>query len=79
MPLHRLFVPPNFYSDDDKAAIADAITNCYPMLPAFYVVVIFIDVEKKNFYVGGQRRDNFVRFSIEHIARRYTKWVILPI
>lgn len=79
MPLHRLFVPPNFYSDADKEAIADAITKCYPMLPPFYVVVLFIDVEKKNYFVGGEHRVDFVRFCIEHIARQFTKYVLLLI
>ena len=76
MPLHRLFVPPNLYSEADKSAIAAAITGVYPMLPAFYVVVIFITVEKGDFYVGGKQRHDFVRLAVENIARKLAEWVL---
>jgi len=72
MPLHRLYVPPNLYSAEDKSAIAEAITKVYSMLPAFYVVVLFINVGEEDFYVGGQRNDNFVRISVQHIARNFS-------
>lgn len=70
MPLHRLYIPPNLYSAEDKGAIADAITKVYSHLPAFYVVVLFINVDKEDYYVGGQRRDSFVRISVQHLARQ---------
>lgn len=38
-------------------------------LPAFYVNVIFIDVDENALYVGGEPKDNFVRIVVEHIAR----------
>lgn len=68
MPLHRIFVPPNLYSEEDKSAISAAITDVYKILPAFYVVVIFITVEKGDYYVGGEKRRDFVRFAVENIA-----------
>lgn len=70
MPLHRLYVPPNLYSTEDKATIAAAITKVYSNLPEFYVVVLFISVDKDDFYVGGKKSDAFVRISVQHIARQ---------
>jgi phenylpyruvate tautomerase PptA (4-oxalocrotonate tautomerase family) len=73
MPLHRLYVPPKLYSAEEKSAIAEAITKVYSNLPAFYVVVLFISVDKEDYYVGGRRSDNFVRISVEHIARQFAE------
>ena len=75
MPLHRWFVPPHLYSDDDKAAIAKAITSCYPTLPPFYVVVLFVDIQENSYFVGGEKNNNFVRIGIEHLARHFSEWV----
>jgi hypothetical protein len=72
MPLHRLYVPPNLYSAEDKSAIGDAITKVYSSIPAFYVVVLFINVGEEDFYVGGQRNNNFVRISVQHVARQFS-------
>ncbi|KAJ7598094.1 putative oxalocrotonate tautomerase [Mycena floridula] len=69
MPLHRIYVPPSLYSEAEKAALAGAITKIYSFMPSFYVVVIFIDVPKTNYFVGGQKTDNFVRFVVHHVAR----------
>jgi phenylpyruvate tautomerase PptA (4-oxalocrotonate tautomerase family) len=78
MPLHRLYVPPHLYSVDDKAAISAAITNVYSKtLPEFYVVVLFINVDKDDFYVGGKRSDTFLRISVQHIARQMAEQVVL--
>ena len=35
---------------------------------AFYVVVVFHDVPKDSLFIGGVPRNDFVRFSIDHIA-----------
>lgn len=77
MPLHRWFVPPTLYSREDKAAIAAAITSIYTGLglPAFYVLVLFVPVDKDDFYVGGKPDDKFVRIGIEHIARQFPEYV----
>ncbi|KAJ7587338.1 putative oxalocrotonate tautomerase [Mycena floridula] len=71
MPLHRIYVPPDLYSDDEKAALSEAITRIYKSLPTFYVVVIFIDVPKNNYFVGGKETDSFVRFVVHHVARHF--------
>jgi len=76
MPLHRLFVPRKLYSADDKSAIAEAITKVYVSLPPFYVVVLFVDIDKEDYYVGGQRRDDFVRIAVQHIARRFSDDIV---
>ncbi|KAK0499540.1 putative oxalocrotonate tautomerase [Armillaria luteobubalina] len=72
MPLHRFYTPIGFYSKEDKAAIVKAVQQTYPHLPKFYVVVIFIEVDKENFYVGAQSTDNFVRVVVHHMATRYS-------
>ncbi|KAJ7241451.1 putative oxalocrotonate tautomerase [Mycena rebaudengoi] len=71
MPLHRYFVPKGLYSAKDKAGIAAAVTGVYPALPPFYVVVLFIDIEPENFFVGGKSAGNFVRIAAEHYARNF--------
>ena len=77
MPLHRLFVPKDLYSAEDKTAIAQAITAVYTsapsFLPAFYVVVLFIELEPGNFLVGGKVTERMVRISVEHIARNFSR------
>jgi phenylpyruvate tautomerase PptA (4-oxalocrotonate tautomerase family) len=73
MPFHRLYVPPKAYSAEEKSAIGDAIAKVYSSLPAFYVVVLFISVDNEDYYVGGRRSDNFVRISVEHLARQFPK------
>ena len=73
MPLWRIFAHPSTYTAQDKEAISKAITSIYTRpgldLPAFYVVVIFVPVEEGNLFVGGEARKDFVRISVEHIAR----------
>ncbi|KZP03864.1 hypothetical protein FIBSPDRAFT_844546 [Athelia psychrophila] len=74
MPLHRLFVPPTLYSDQDRKDIAAAITAIYISLklPPFYVVVLFIDVPVTHYFVSGRNNDKFLRIGIEHIARQFS-------
>jgi hypothetical protein len=73
MPLWRIFAHPSVYTVQDKAAISKAITSFYTRLglelPAFYVDIIFIPVKEGNLFVGGEVRKDFVRISVEHIAR----------
>ncbi|KAJ7915119.1 putative oxalocrotonate tautomerase [Mycena leptocephala] len=71
MPLHRIFVPTGLYTPADKAAMAQAITDVYTAIPAFYVVVLFIDLEPSNFFVGGKTTECMVRISVEHLARNF--------
>jgi phenylpyruvate tautomerase PptA (4-oxalocrotonate tautomerase family) len=74
MPMWQLFVPDGAYSPEDKIALAEAITKIYTDgagLPRFYVSVVFHDVPKHSFLIGGEPREDFVRISIDHIARRF--------
>ncbi|KAJ6531416.1 putative oxalocrotonate tautomerase [Mycena vulgaris] len=75
MPLHRLFVPKGLYTSEDKEAIGQAITKIYTgppvSLPAFYVVVIFIELEAGNLIVGGKVTERMLRIGVEHIARSF--------
>ena len=73
MPLWRMYVPANAYSASEKQQFAQEITSIYSsFLPKFYVNVLFHEVEPEAFLVGGEQRKNFVRISIEHIARTMT-------
>ncbi|KAJ7171256.1 putative oxalocrotonate tautomerase, partial [Mycena filopes] len=73
MPLHRFFTPKGLYTRKDKVAIAAAVTDVYTKvnIPAFYVLVLFINVEPEDFFVGGESTDKFLRIGVEHIARNF--------
>jgi phenylpyruvate tautomerase PptA (4-oxalocrotonate tautomerase family) len=73
MPLWRIFSNPDTFSPTQRAAFAKDITDYYidKGLPPFYVNVFFIPLEPDNFFIGGTPRKNFVRITIEHIARHY--------
>jgi phenylpyruvate tautomerase PptA (4-oxalocrotonate tautomerase family) len=70
MPLWKVYHPESAFSDDDKKAIAERITGIYSDLPPFYVGVVFEAVPKTSFYIGGKPTDDFVRISVDHIARQ---------
>jgi phenylpyruvate tautomerase PptA (4-oxalocrotonate tautomerase family) len=72
MPLWKVYHPENAFSDADRQAIAARITGLYGDLPPFYVGVIFEPVAATRFYVGGEPADDFVRISVDHIARQIT-------
>lgn len=74
MPLWHIYCPEDAYTPADKAAFATSITDLYARigLPRFYVSVIFYDVAPHNLLIGGEPRNDFVRVSIDHIARRMT-------
>lgn len=72
MPLWKIYHPANSFSDADKAAIAEQVTDLYgSIMPRFYVGVIFQTIAPDNFYLGGKASDRFVRIVIEHIARSF--------
>ncbi|KAF8133470.1 putative oxalocrotonate tautomerase enzyme-domain-containing protein, partial [Mycena galopus ATCC 62051] len=73
LALHRIFVPAGLYTPADKAALAQATTDVYHFPPPFYIVVLFIDIEPSNFFVGEQATDRMVRISVEHIARNFSQ------
>ncbi|KAF9058886.1 putative oxalocrotonate tautomerase [Rhodocollybia butyracea] len=68
MPFHRFYCSPNLYTKEEKQAIAQAIVKFYANLPPFLVIVNFIEVEKDNFYVGGESTDRFLRINVQHSA-----------
>jgi phenylpyruvate tautomerase PptA (4-oxalocrotonate tautomerase family) len=74
MPYWEIFTPENALTDSDKEQLSAAITSIYTdytvQLPRFYVVVRFQEVPANAMYVGGQRKDNFVRIVVDHIARQ---------
>jgi phenylpyruvate tautomerase PptA (4-oxalocrotonate tautomerase family) len=69
MPLWKIYHPVNAYTSADKQQLAERITNLYRSLPKFYVGVVFQEVPKDAFYIGGKPVDNFVRIWVDHIAR----------
>jgi phenylpyruvate tautomerase PptA (4-oxalocrotonate tautomerase family) len=71
MPLWTIHHPVGKLSAEDKQAIAQRITSIYSMLPRFYVGVVFQEVGKDCFFVGGEPADDFVRISVDHIARTF--------
>ena len=74
MPLHRIFHPPSAFSAKDKQELSERITAIYTGvgLPAFYVVVLFIPIEKDSFFVSGKPTDKFIRLVVQHLARQMT-------
>jgi phenylpyruvate tautomerase PptA (4-oxalocrotonate tautomerase family) len=71
MPLWKFYHPQAAFSVEDKTAIAAGITRIYRMLPKFYVGVVFQEIPKDSFYVGGEPADDFVRIWVDHIARSF--------
>ena len=71
MPLWKIYHPVGAFTAEDKHAFAQTITDLYAKLPLpkFYVNVIFQEIPKGSFYIGGEPVDNFIRLSIDHIAR----------
>jgi phenylpyruvate tautomerase PptA (4-oxalocrotonate tautomerase family) len=71
MPLWKIYHPPGAFSTEQKKAIAEKITGIYRVLPRFYVGVIYQEVPRSSFYVGGEPADDFVRIWVDHIARQF--------
>ncbi|KAF7368652.1 Tautomerase-3 domain-containing protein [Mycena venus] len=72
MPLHRIFIPKGLYNPADKSALSQAITELYAVkMPAFYVVVLFIELGPEDYFVGGKSTQRMVRISVEHLARNF--------
>ncbi|KAJ3722482.1 putative oxalocrotonate tautomerase [Lentinula raphanica] len=68
MPFHQFYCSPNLYTKEEKQAISQAITRFYAKLPAFLVLVTFIDVDRDSFYVGGEPNDRYLRINVQHSA-----------
>ena len=69
MSLHQIFTAQNLFKAEEKQAIAEAITEVYHILPAFYVTVAFIELDRDSLFRGGKSDDRFVRVSSIHLAR----------
>lgn len=53
--------------------MSKAITSLYDQyLPAFYVVVAFIDLPADSFFNGGEPNPKFARINVQHIAHHFT-------
>ncbi|KAF4556536.1 Hypothetical protein D9617_1g084140 [Elsinoe fawcettii] len=76
MPLWTVYHSPNALVEDEaRAAFTKDVTAMYTGigLPAFYVVVVFIETAHRSLWVGAEKRTDatpFVRAVIEHIAVR---------
>lgn len=72
MPLWEIYHSPNAFTSAQKSALVASITKLYTDigLPAFYVGVVFLPLTAENFYISAKPVTNFVRISIEHIARQ---------
>jgi phenylpyruvate tautomerase PptA (4-oxalocrotonate tautomerase family) len=69
MPLWKLYHPVGAFTPQDKQHLAERITALYRRLPKFYVGIVFQEVAKDSFFVGGRPVENFVRIWVDHIAR----------
>lgn len=81
MPLWNVYHPAGAYDLQTKTEMAEAIVTLYPMLPKFYVGVVFHEVPSESFFISGKPADDFVRIAVDHIARQFpddayaTKWL----
>lgn len=83
MPFWKIYHPVGAFTAEDKRALSKRITELYRALPKFYVIVAFQEVASDSFYIGGEEAHNFVRISVDHIARSFppdakklkTKWM----
>lgn len=69
MPLWTLHHSPGTLDEPDRRELAVTVTDLYPILPRFYVSVVFHEAPEGSLYIGGERADRFVRIAVEHIAR----------
>jgi phenylpyruvate tautomerase PptA (4-oxalocrotonate tautomerase family) len=77
MPLWRIYHATGAITPPDQEKLAQMITDLYSTppatLPAFYVDVIYVEVPTDKLFVAGKPRNDFVRFSIEHLATHLDK------
>ena len=69
MPLWTVHHSAGCLDGGDRQALAVAITGLYPMLPAFYVDVVFCAATADTLFVGGVARPRFVRLWADQFAR----------
>ncbi|CZR65183.1 uncharacterized protein PAC_15083 [Phialocephala subalpina] len=73
MPLWSINHSPECFSQEEKTAMAKAITKLYQAygLPAFYVQVIFNEIPPTSLFIGGEGHSKFAGVSIYHVARAF--------
>jgi hypothetical protein len=71
MPLWNIYHPVGAYDADTKKAMSETIVKLYPMLPPFYVGVLFHAKPADTFFISGKPTDDFVRIAVDHIARQF--------
>lgn len=71
MPLWKIYHPEGAYSAQEKQEISARISDIYRSLPRFYVGVVFQEVPKDSFFIGGEPASDFVRIWVDHIARTF--------
>lgn len=72
MPLWTVYHPAGAYTPDEKKAFAEKMTGIYArFMPKFYVNVFFHELPEDSLYIGGEPRNNFVRITMDHIAREF--------
>ena len=70
MPMWQIYHPEAAFSESDKQELAGKITAIYEsFLPRFYVNVFFHSIPKDGLFIGGEVANDFVRVTIDHIAR----------
>jgi phenylpyruvate tautomerase PptA (4-oxalocrotonate tautomerase family) len=72
LPLWNIYCPESTYSAEDKRALAERITDLYAEfgLPRFFVSVVFQELPRDSYFVGGEPTGDFIRIWIDQIARR---------
>jgi len=73
LPLWQVFHPKGAYTAEDKQGLAERITGLFTSapMPAFYVVVVFIEMSPDNYFVGATPTKNFVRFKVDQMANTF--------
>ena len=74
MPLHQWYIPRGFYTAEEKAKLAAAITDIYYNHPSdpiakLLVEVQFFELDKTDRFVSGEANDNQVQIRVSHVAR----------
>lgn len=71
MPLWTIYHSQDTYTDLEKQELSAQLVKLYPVLPKFYVSIVFHALSSQNFFIGGKPAEKFVRVSVDHIARQF--------
>ena len=77
MPLHQWYTPRGFYTSEEKAKLAAAITDIYynqiwEPIAKLLVEVQFFELDKTDRFVSGEANDSQVQVRVFHVARHLT-------